>query len=479
MKYSPIPPVILDKRNEIALAKQMAETIKKTSNGKITEVGPDSVAYMLSQGLAFGVAELLYYGSKAPEAWTSEFLRTMGFMRIKGRNALVTLHFTRNNTTKSTVVKSGFRVRTKGGLAFKTLYHLTLGVGQSTGTVLAQAVEVGTRYNVKAKTITIPNTSLNMRVSNPAPAVGGLDEESYRDTKTRAFNAIRKNLIFFDFEVAIKQLLGPSQIIHIPGASPKVHRFDRTNINAPYSKDAEQFFTQLQKYRRATNEEFQVENWMIDRYAQFQKELYEERKLFSYYVLGKTNNSFSLEILEAIRSALQVRLPIGGELLLENARVNIINILIYSSTAKSNPQRYITAFRTKINTFLHNLGLNADLEYNDVVSTLEKVIPINSIKITLESTAKDYGLTSEYRSSEIRGVLGREGLILNGEFSTLSILPNPYYGSAWVLNNLVIEDTLKEEGTYGNLIRCVGSTAERYDSHGGTYTVENDKACIF
>ena len=114
---------------------------------------------------------------------------TFDLARKEGTQATAVLTFTKETASASEVVTvpSGTRVSDSNNLVFATSERLTIPTTSASGTVNAQAIEVGRRYNVASGALsTLDDAVVGIeRVTNSVAATGGEDTESELDYNFR------------------------------------------------------------------------------------------------------------------------------------------------------------------------------------------------------------------------------------------------------------------------------------------------------
>lgn len=111
-----------------------------------------------------------------------------GIYRKAGTKAYCTITFTGSNNT---VIPSGTLVQAGGGLLFQTVEEVT--ILNTSADVKAEALEIGSDYNVDADTITNIPISINgvISVANTLSAVGGTDTETDESLLNRYLQQLR------------------------------------------------------------------------------------------------------------------------------------------------------------------------------------------------------------------------------------------------------------------------------------------------
>jgi len=200
-RYSPLPSVSLDPRNEADLVQAAAQTVYEASNKTLNDFSAGNPLAVLLEGQAFAQGEFLYWANQLPDKilieWIGPFL---GAMRRLGTTSATELVVTIPPTGSSTVIPSGTIFSTNpqltSGESYEFISNLDLVIpsGGTTGRVPVYSKFVGSTYNVPANSITgIANTgTLNLSATNPQPSVGGSDVETFQEVQERFFTLIRR-----------------------------------------------------------------------------------------------------------------------------------------------------------------------------------------------------------------------------------------------------------------------------------------------
>ena len=200
-RYSPLPSVSIDPRNEADLVQAAAQTVYEASNKTLNDFSAGNPLAVLLEGQAFAQGEFLYWANQLPDKilieWIGPFL---GAMRRLGTTSTAELVVTIPPTGSSTVIPSGTIFSTNPQLTAGESYEfissldLVIPSGETTGRVPVYSKFVGNTYNVPTNSITgIANTgTLNLSATNPQPSVGGSDVETYQEVQERFFTLIRR-----------------------------------------------------------------------------------------------------------------------------------------------------------------------------------------------------------------------------------------------------------------------------------------------
>jgi len=200
-RYSPLPSVPIDPRNEAQLVQAAAQKVYEASNRTLNDFSAGNPLAVLLEGQAFAQGEFLYWANQLPEKilieWIGPFL---GAMRRLGTPAATLLQVTIPPSKTETTLPAGSIFSTNSQLTSGESYEfvssddLVIPAGDSVGEVPVYSKYVGTIYNVPSNTITgSTNIGLtNFSVTNPQPAVGGSDVETFQEVQERFFTLLRR-----------------------------------------------------------------------------------------------------------------------------------------------------------------------------------------------------------------------------------------------------------------------------------------------
>lgn len=204
-RYSPLPIVSIDPRNETVLAQQAAQVVYEASNRTLNDFSAGNPLAALIEGQAFAQGEFLYWANQLPEKilieWIGPFL---GAMRRLGTPAVAQIIITINPQNTSILIPAGTSFTTNpqltGGQSYEFVSYqdLTIPAGGTQGATSVYSSLIGSDFNVPANSITgssgLGGTSIS--ITNPKPAVGGSNVETYSQVRERFFTLIRRrNLV--------------------------------------------------------------------------------------------------------------------------------------------------------------------------------------------------------------------------------------------------------------------------------------------
>lgn len=200
-RYAPLPAVSIDPRNEASLAQRAAQVVYEASNQTLNDFSAGNPLAALLEGQAFAQGEFLFWANQLPEKilleWIGPFL---GAMRRLGTPATARILVSIAPQNTSTTIPSGSIFTTNaqltGGESFEFISYedIVIPAGETLGAVPVYSKFVGSAYNVPENSIVASSTlnSSQLTVTNPAPAVGGSDVETYREVQERFFTLIRR-----------------------------------------------------------------------------------------------------------------------------------------------------------------------------------------------------------------------------------------------------------------------------------------------
>ena len=225
-RFAPLPIVSIDPRNEAELVQQASQRVYEASNKTLNDFSAGNPLSVLIEGQAFAQGEFLFWANQLPQKilieWIGPFL---GAMRKLGTPASALLKVSISPKDTATTIPAGSTFSTNaqktGGvsLAFISSRSLTIPAGESTGTIPVYSKFVGSFNNCPANSITVsPNSgSTNLTVTNPEPAVGGSDIETFQQVQERFFNLIRRPnpVSSADWENFFLDLYGPGTLTSV------------------------------------------------------------------------------------------------------------------------------------------------------------------------------------------------------------------------------------------------------------------------
>lgn len=244
-KYTPLPIVQLDPRNEEGILRAASRRVYEASGGTLNDFSSGSPIRALLEGQVFAQGEFLNWVNTLPEAilieWIGPFLGAMRSMGTPSETNLA-IRITPRNTPF--FIPAGFTFTTsregEEQLEFILIEDLTVPAGSSIALGKVECVVVGVEGNVPANTITKVNSNLSglISVTNPEPARGGTDMESVDEVKERFFRQIRRRIPVStdDWKDLVEDVLGPDVICNVV-----FNRSDRYYYNQSSTEDLHHF----------------------------------------------------------------------------------------------------------------------------------------------------------------------------------------------------------------------------------------------
>ena len=200
-RYAPLPPVSIDPRNETEIVQQAAQRVYEASGQTLNDFSAGNPLAALLEGLAFAQGEFLFRANQLPQSILIEWLGPfLGAMRRLGTPAVARLTLTIPPSDTVTVIPEGTAFTTDANLTggevftFITDAEVIIPAGESVGYASVASQYVGSVYNSPANSITgVSATEITgLTVTNPLPATGGSDVETYPEVQERFFTLIRR-----------------------------------------------------------------------------------------------------------------------------------------------------------------------------------------------------------------------------------------------------------------------------------------------
>ncbi|ATW62862.1 baseplate J-like protein [Synechococcus phage S-CBWM1] len=219
-RYAPLPAVSIDPRNEAQLVKEAAQRIYEASNGNLNDFSAGNPLSALLEGHAYAANEFLYWADQLPDKilidWIGPFL---GAMRRLGTPAVALLKLNFPPRTTPLFIPSGTEFSSDpnktGGesLVFISTQDYTISPGDLSVSISVSSKYIGVKYNIPANTITSISSSgviSGATVTNPQPAAGGSDVETYEEVQERFLTLIRRRnpVSQFDWQEFFIDLFG-------------------------------------------------------------------------------------------------------------------------------------------------------------------------------------------------------------------------------------------------------------------------------
>jgi hypothetical protein len=200
-RYAPLPNVSIDPRNEAELVQAAAQKVFEASNNTLNDFSAGNPLAALLEGQAFAQGEFLFWLNQLPPKVLTEWIGPfLGAMRRLGTPSTAQLVLTVNPSDTGIVIPAGTSFLTNPQATAGQSYlffaqdGVTIPPGATTAKLVVYSQYVGTVYNVPANSIT-NSTGVNvagLEVTNPLPAVGGSDVETFAQVQERFFTLIRR-----------------------------------------------------------------------------------------------------------------------------------------------------------------------------------------------------------------------------------------------------------------------------------------------
>lgn len=200
-RYAPLPSVSIDPRNEAQLVQDASQRVYLASNQTLNDFSSGNPLAALLEGQAFAQGEFLFWANQLPEKilleWIGPFL---GAMRRLGTAATARLALTIPPSNAPVTISSGSLFTTDpnvtGGESYGFILqeNVTFAPGETLVYAPVYSQYVGTIYNVPSNAI-VGASAVNVEgltSTNPQPATGGSDVETYQQVQERFFTLIRR-----------------------------------------------------------------------------------------------------------------------------------------------------------------------------------------------------------------------------------------------------------------------------------------------
>ena len=200
-RYAPLPSVSLDPRNEAELVQAASQRVYQASGQTLNDFSAGNPLAALLEGQAFAQGEFLFWANQLPQSILIEWLGPfLGAMRRLGTPAVARLSITVPPSDTITTIPAGTAFTTDpnltGGESFTFITDAEVSIPAGEFQVYATAASqyVGAVYNSPANSITgVSNVNVNgITATNPQPASGGSDVETYQEVQERFFTLIRR-----------------------------------------------------------------------------------------------------------------------------------------------------------------------------------------------------------------------------------------------------------------------------------------------
>lgn len=200
-RYAPLPIVSIDPQNEAQLVQLASQVVYEASNRTLNDFSAGNPLAALLEGQAFAQGEFLYWANQLPSKILVEWLGPfLGAMRRLGTPAVALLRVEISPGNTPVTIPAGTTFSTNSqltngvSLPFISATNLVIPAGQSVGEVSVYSQYVGAANNCPANSITGTTSAngLSFTSTNPQPATGGSDVETYQQVQERFFSLIRR-----------------------------------------------------------------------------------------------------------------------------------------------------------------------------------------------------------------------------------------------------------------------------------------------
>ena len=200
-RYAPLPSIAIDPRNEAEIVQAAAQKVYQASNQTLNDFSAGNPLAALLEGQAFAQGEFLFWANQLPQSILIEWLGPfLGAMRRLGTPAVAQLLVTVPPSDTVTVIPAGSPFTTNSNLTngetftFVSDAETLIPPGEDTAFVTVASQYVGSIYNAPSNSITgTPAINVNgLTATNPQPASGGSDVETYQEVQERFFTLIRR-----------------------------------------------------------------------------------------------------------------------------------------------------------------------------------------------------------------------------------------------------------------------------------------------
>ena len=200
-RFSPLPSIPIDPRNEAELVQRASQRVYDASNQTLNDFSSGNPLAALLEGQAFASGEFLFWANQLPQSILIEWLGPfLGAMRRLGTASTARLLVTIPPSSTSTTIPAGTNFTSNANLnngvstVFVSAEPTYIPAGETTAYISVYSQYVGSANNVPADSITgVPaNNITGLTATNPQPAVGGSDVETYQVVQERFFTLIRR-----------------------------------------------------------------------------------------------------------------------------------------------------------------------------------------------------------------------------------------------------------------------------------------------
>lgn len=200
-RYAPLPSIPIDPRNEAELVQAASQRVYYASNQTLNDFSSGNPLAALLEGQVFAQGEFLFWANQLPQSILTEWIGPfLGAMRKLGSAAVARLLLTVPPSDTVTIIPAGTTFTTDSNKTNGESYTFVINQeaqippGETSVYVTASSQYVGSIYNAPANSIT-GTSAINvtgLSATNPQPAVGGSNVESYQEVQERFFTLIRR-----------------------------------------------------------------------------------------------------------------------------------------------------------------------------------------------------------------------------------------------------------------------------------------------
>jgi hypothetical protein len=200
-RYAPLPSISIDPRNEAELVQAASQRVYEASGQTLNDFSAGNPLAALLEGQAFAQGEFLFQANQLPQSILIEWLGPfLGAMRRLGTPAVARLEIVVAPSDTITTIPAGTAFTTNANLTggetftFISDADVVIPAGESVGYASVSSQYVGAIYNSPANSITGTSATqfTGISVTNPQPATGGSDVETYPEVQERFFTLIRR-----------------------------------------------------------------------------------------------------------------------------------------------------------------------------------------------------------------------------------------------------------------------------------------------
>lgn len=200
-RYSPLPSVNLDPRNEAALVQAATQKVYEASGQTLNDFSSSNPLAALLEGQAFAQGEFLFWANLLPQSILIEWLGPfLGAMRRLGTPSVARLVLSVPASSGVTNIPIGATFTSDANLTGAEVFTfvadraISIPAGETTANITVASQFVGSIYNAPANSITgVGATNIQgLTATNPQPAQGGSDVETYQEVQERFFTLIRR-----------------------------------------------------------------------------------------------------------------------------------------------------------------------------------------------------------------------------------------------------------------------------------------------